>query len=112
MFENLRFEAMSPRNPGFFSEKTFNLPPPAAGGAPGAPPPSPPYTISKSDAVLSLNGAQVGTSGFLRHNFYIDNLSPGLYQVLVTREGDNPWHRTLVVEPELVTDAQAFLIPF
>src|SRR3990167_5339991 len=68
-------------------------------------------TISKSDAVLSINGAQVGTSGFLRHNFYVDNLSPGIYQVLVTREGDNPWHRTLVVEPELVTDAQAFLIP-
>ena len=68
-------------------------------------------SISQSDAILSLNGAEVGTSGFLRHNFYVDNLSPGLYQVLVTREGDNPWHRTLVVEPELVTDAQAFLIP-
>lgn len=68
-------------------------------------------SISKGDARLSLNGAEVGTSGFLRHNFYVDNLSPGLYQVLVTREGDNPWHRTLVVEPELVTDAQAFLIP-
>ncbi len=68
-------------------------------------------SISKSDALLSLNGAEIGTSGFLRHNFYVDNLAPGQYQVLVTREGEHPWHRTLVVEPELVTDAQAFLVP-
>ncbi len=68
-------------------------------------------SISKSDAVLSLNGAQIGTSGFLRHNFYVDNLAPGSYQVLVTREGDHPWHRTLIVEEELVTDAQVLLVP-
>lgn len=67
-------------------------------------------SVSKSDALLSLNGVEVGTSGFLRHNFYIDNLSPGVYQVLVKSEGDHPWHRTLEVEPELVTDAQAFLV--
>ena len=68
-------------------------------------------SISKSDALLSLNGAEIGTSGFLRHNFYVDNLAPGAYQILVTREGEYPWHRTLIVEPELVTDAQAFLVP-
>lgn len=68
-------------------------------------------SISKSDAQFSLNGVQVGVSGFLRHNFYVDNLAPGQYQILVTREGDHPWHRTLIVEEELVTDAQAFLVP-
>ena len=68
-------------------------------------------SISGSDALFSLNGEEIGTSGFLRHNFYVDNLAPDTYQVLVTREGDHPWHRTLVVEEELVTDAQAFLVP-
>ncbi len=68
-------------------------------------------SVSKSDALLSLSGVEVGASGFLRHNFYIDNLAPGAYQVSVTREGDHPWHRTLIVEEELVTDAQAFLVP-
>src|SRR3989344_2263210 len=67
-------------------------------------------SISGSDALFSLNGEEIGTSGFLRHNFYVDNLAPDTYQVLVTREGDHPWHRTLVVEEELVTDAQAFLV--
>lgn len=68
-------------------------------------------SVSKSDALFSLNGVDVGTSGFLKHNFYVDNLAPGQYQILVTREGDHPWHRTLIVEEELVTDAQAFLVP-
>ena len=68
-------------------------------------------SVSESNAMVSLDGVEIGTSGFLRHNFYVDNLTPGAYQVLVTREGDHPWHRTVLVEQELVTDAQAFLIP-
>src|SRR3989338_9042717 len=58
-------------------------------------------SISKSDAVLSLNGAQVGTSGFLRHNFYIDNLSPGLSHAIRTPEVKKTRIRTLEVEPYL-----------
>lgn len=68
-------------------------------------------SVSESNAAFSLDGVEIGASGFLRHNFYVDNLAPGTYQILVTREGDHPWHRTLIVEPELVTDAQAFLVP-
>ncbi|MBI5457454.1 hypothetical protein HY971_01885 [Candidatus Kaiserbacteria bacterium] len=68
-------------------------------------------SVSESGGTVSVNGKDVGTSGFLRHNFYVDDLTPGKYQILVTREGDLPWHRTLVVEQELVTDAQSFLVP-
>lgn len=68
-------------------------------------------TVPENGGLVSMNGVEVGTSGFLRHNFYVDDLVPGSYQILVTREGDRPWNRTLVVEPELVTDAQAFLVP-
>lgn len=68
-------------------------------------------SIGDSNATLFMNGLEIGTSGFLRHNFYVDNLTPGTYQILVTREGNHPWHRTLIVEQELVTDAQAFLVP-
>lgn len=68
-------------------------------------------TVAEGGAIVSLDGAEVGTSGFLRHNFYVDNLTPGKHQVLVLREGDREWHRTLIVEQELVTDAQAYLVP-
>ncbi len=68
-------------------------------------------TVSEGGAIVSMNGAEIGTSGFLRHNFYVDNLTPGIYRILVMHEGDRAWRRTLVVEQELVTDAQAFLVP-
>ena len=68
-------------------------------------------SVEGGNALITLNGEEVGTSGFLRHNFYVDNLLPGTYQILVTREGDHPWHRSVVVEQEVVTDVQAFLIP-
>jgi len=68
-------------------------------------------SVSEGNAVVFLNGEEIGTSGFLRRNFYVDNLAPDTYQILVLREGDHPWHRSLVVEEELVTDAQAFLVP-
>ena len=68
-------------------------------------------TVSEGNAIVSVDGEAIGTSGFLNHNFYIDNLTPCTYQILVTREETRSWHRTLVVEQELVTDAQAFLVP-
>lgn len=68
-------------------------------------------SVGPSDAVVSLNGNEIGVSGFLNHTFYVDNLAPGSYAVHVAREGDYPWYKTLIVEPRIVTDAQAFLVP-
>lgn len=67
--------------------------------------------VASSGAFLSLDGAYVGTSGILKHDFYIDNLAPGAYKVLVASPGFHPWERTLVVEPNLVTPASSLLIP-
>lgn len=68
-------------------------------------------SVGPSDASVSLNGKEIGVSGFLNHSFYVDNLAPGSYAVHVAREGDYPWYKTLIVEPRIVTDAQAFLVP-
>lgn len=68
-------------------------------------------SVGPSDASVSLNGREIGISGFLNHSFYVDNLAPGSYAVHVARDGDYPWYKTLIVEPRIVTDAQAFLVP-
>jgi hypothetical protein len=68
-------------------------------------------SVPYSEAIVSMNGKDVGTSGLLKRGFYIDDLSPGSYVILVTREGYRPWYRTLVVEQEIVSDARALLIP-
>lgn len=67
--------------------------------------------VAYSGAAVSLGGEYVGTSGILKHDFYIDNLSPGDYNILVAREGSYSWSRTLVVEANLVTGAASLLIP-
>lgn len=66
-----------------------------------------PYT----GATVSINNEQVGESGFLERSFYVDNLAPSVYTLRVEREGNRTWERLLVVEPQLVTDARALLIP-
>ena len=67
--------------------------------------------VPYADAVVSMNGEEVGTSGLLKRGFYLNSLAPGSYVMSVVREGTLPWYRTLVVEPEIVTDAEAFLLP-
>ncbi len=68
-------------------------------------------SVPFSDAVISLDGAPVGESNFLNHHLYISNLAPSAYVVHVEKKGYHPWSKVLVVEPQLVTDAEAFLIP-
>jgi hypothetical protein len=63
------------------------------------------------DATVTINGVTSGHSGFLQRGFYIGNLAPSAYVVHVDRPGYRSWGRILVVEPQLVTDARALLIP-
>ena len=67
--------------------------------------------VPYEDATISLNDELVGESGFLQRNFYIDDLAPAAYVVRVEGTGYRTWNRILVVEPQLVTDARAVLLP-
>ena len=42
-------------------------------------------SVPYADAVVSMNGEEVGTSGLLKRGFYIDDLTPGSYVIGVTR---------------------------
>src|SRR3989344_4006097 len=68
-------------------------------------------SVPYSDAHVLLDDREVGTSNILRHGFYIANLIPGVYTPRVVRQDSVSWVRTLVVEPQLVTDARALLAP-
>ncbi len=64
-----------------------------------------------SDAVVSINGEEIGTTGLFSKNFYVDNLRPGSYAVHVALDGYYPWYKSLAVEKRVVTVAEAFLVP-
>lgn len=68
-------------------------------------------SVPYADAVVTLNGETVGHSGFLQRDFYLGDLAPAAYSVRVEGPGYRSWSRILVVEPQLVTDARAVLLP-
>lgn len=68
-------------------------------------------SVPYDGATISLNGERVGQSGFLQHDFYIADLAPAAYALRVEGPAARAWSRILVVEPQLVTDARAVLLP-
>lgn len=68
-------------------------------------------SVPYADAAVTLDGEPIGTSGFFDRSFYVGDLAPAAYVVEVSSEGYLGWSRILVVEPQLVTDAQALLFP-
>ena len=66
--------------------------------------------VPYSGVTVSINGDEVGTTGLLQRGFYIGNLAPSTYVVRAAGQDYYPWERMLVVEPQLVTDARAFLM--
>ena len=66
-------------------------------------------TVPYTNVSVTLEGRDIGTTGLLQRNFYIDDLPPATYVIRASREGDYPWERMVVVEPQLVTDARVFL---
>lgn len=68
-------------------------------------------SVPESGATVSINGETKGVTSLFTRSFYFDDLDAGSYVVQVVREGDHPWYRTLVVEPRIVTDTRALLVP-
>jgi hypothetical protein len=68
-------------------------------------------SVPVPDAVITLNGKEVGKSGLLTRALFLDNLAPGPYLIEATAEGYYPWAKNLVVAPKIVTEVPAFLAP-
>lgn len=68
-------------------------------------------SVPYSDARVTLDNREIGTSNVLRRGFYIANLIPGVYTLRVEHGASREWSKTLVVEPKIVTDVRALLVP-
>jgi hypothetical protein len=64
-----------------------------------------------SDARISIDGKEVGSTSILSRGLYVDDLAPSSYEVTVAKEGYRTWTRVIIVEPQIVTDMLARLIP-
>lgn len=64
-----------------------------------------------SGSEIYINNALEKTTNLLQSGVFISNLKPGSYEMLVAKEDYWPWQKKLAVRSELVTEANAFLIP-
>ncbi len=63
-----------------------------------------------TNASVSIDGT-MHESSFITGSLFVQNLTPGAHQVAVSKSGYHPWEKTLVVEPNTVTEARVLLIP-
>ena len=68
-------------------------------------------TVPYTNTTVSIEGRTIGRTGIVQRSFYVDDLPPATYVVRVTREGYYPSDRMVVVEPQLVTEADTLLVP-
>lgn len=64
-----------------------------------------------NDALIFIDDKQVGSTSIISHGQYVDDLAPSSYEVKVTKTGYREWKRIIIVEPQIVTDVRARLIP-
>jgi len=67
---------------------------------------------SEPGAALSLGGKEISEGlGLFQRGFFVQDLVPSPYDVVVFKPGFTTWEKKLQVRPKLVTEATAFLVP-
>ena len=64
----------------------------------------------KSGSEIFLDNKLKKKTNILQSGFFIQNLTPKTYSVLVGKEGYWPWQKNLEVKEQFVTEAAAFLV--
>lgn len=61
--------------------------------------------------MIYLNDDKIEETGFFLKDFFVDDLKPGKYSVLISKEGFWPWAKNVTIKEGMVAEAIAFLIP-
>ncbi|MEK7081447.1 MAG: PEGA domain-containing protein [Patescibacteria group bacterium] len=65
----------------------------------------------ESGSEIYLNGDKIEETGFFLKDFFVDDLKPGKYSVLISKEKFWPWAKNVTIKEGMVAEAIAFLIP-
>lgn len=65
----------------------------------------------ESDSEIYINSKLNKTTSYFQRNILIKNLHPGIYSVLVKKDGYTNWSNEIKVSGNLVSDTRAFLLP-
>ena len=67
--------------------------------------------LNEPDTELFLNGKFVKEVGILKNGFFVQDLTPRVYHILVKKDGHRIWEKILEVKPQRVVEASAFILP-
>jgi len=60
---------------------------------------------------ISINGKQISTINFFNRDYYIKNLKPGIYSIVVKKDGYNEWNNNIEVLANRVSESKVFILP-
>lgn len=64
-----------------------------------------------SGSQIFVDGQLEKETNILQSGFFMQNLKPGTYSVLVAKEGYWPWIKKLNIKEQMVTEARALILP-
>lgn len=64
----------------------------------------------ESGVKIYINNELKKETGFIQNGFFIQNMKPEKYSIIVAKEGFWPWKKDLNVKEEIVTETRSFLI--
>lgn len=67
--------------------------------------------LNESKANLFLDGKLTKDVGILKDGFFVQDLTPRVYHVVVKKEGYRSWEKVLEVLPQHVSETSAFILP-
>jgi len=67
--------------------------------------------LVESSAELFLDGKLVKEIGILKNGFFIQDLTPRVYHIIVKKDGYRSWEKVIEVLPQRVSETSAFILP-
>lgn len=69
------------------------------------------YIYSPENSVkIYINNELKKETGFIQNGYFIQNMKPGKYSIIVAKDGFWPWKKDLNVKEEIVSETRSFLI--
>ena len=68
-------------------------------------------SLSPSGSLFSVDGKAVQSTSFFSNRFFEQDLTPGIHNISVTKDGYESWDKSIVIQPNEVSELNSFLVP-
>lgn len=62
-------------------------------------------------ASITIDGKEIGESGYFKNSFFVQNLTPKKYEISVSKTGYSVWTKNLMVKEQMISRVEALVLP-